>query len=103
MEHRKYHLVGYGLALIGCLTISASFILSESLVLSEVAPIVLLVLGNAVALVFGLRNVFTKTESEYDLEHSFAYRVVNVGAVIITVTSGLLIFVVGIVSLGVFG
>jgi len=103
MEHRNVHIVGYGLALIGSLTIGVSLILSDGSGLSEVAPSGVILLGGTLALVFGLRNVLTKTQTEFDLEHSVAYRVANVGAAIIVVASGLLLFAVGLVSLGVFG
>ena len=102
MEHRNLHIVGYGLALSGCLTIGVSGVLSERPVGSEVAPIGVIILGGTLALVLGLRNVLSNTSSEYDLEHSVAYRVANWGAVIIVITSGLLLFAVGVISLGVF-
>ncbi|MEA1931783.1 hypothetical protein [Halohasta litorea] len=102
MEHRNFHIVGYGLALCGCLTIGISVVLSESPVGSEVAPFGVIILGGALALVLGLRNVLAKTRAEYDLEHSVAYRVANWGAAIIVVSSGLLLFAVGTASL-VFG
>jgi len=103
MEYRKLHLVGFGLALSGCLALGVNFVLSESVLLSEVAPTGVIVLANTLVLVVGLRNLLLKTETEYDLDHSMAYRVANVGAVIITIAAGLLLFAVGIVSLGVFG
>ena len=103
MEHRNLHIVGYGLALSGALATGTSLVLSDNIVFSEVAPVGIIVLGGILALVLGLRNVITKTMTEYDLDHSFAYRIANLGAVIIVVTSGLLLFVVGLVSLGVFG
>jgi len=102
MEHRNLHIVGYGLALSGALAIGASLLFSEDVVFSEVAPIGVIVLGGIFALVLGLRNVLTKTRIEYDQDHSVAYRVANRGAVIIVITAGLLLFVVGIISLGIF-
>jgi len=103
MEYRNLHIVGFGLALSGCLALGLNVVLSESVGLSEVAPFGVIILINMLVLVIGFRNVLRKTETEYDLDHSVAYRVANVGAVIITITAGLLLFVVGIVSLGVFG
>ena len=103
MEYRNLHLVGFGLALSGCLALGVNVIGSVSLVLTEVAPFGAIFLGNTLALVVGLRNLLLKTENEYDLDHSVAYRVANVGAVIISIAAGLLLFAVGIVSLGIFG
>jgi len=103
MEHRNHHIVGYGLALIGALATGASLIFSDNVVFSEVAPTGVTVLGGLLALLLGLRNVLSKTSTEYDLEHSVAYRVANWGAVLIVITAGLLLFAVGMISLGVFG
>src|SRR6056297_2996816 len=82
MDHRYIHIAGSGLALSGALATGASLILSDNVVFSEVAPVGVIVLGGILALVLGLRNVLAKTRTEYDLEHSVAYRVANWGAVL---------------------